>query len=166
MTDPAPSNPAPPDYITSLRSLIGTRPVNLMGAVGLVLNGRGDLLLQRLAGRDVWGVPGGLCELGEPPLEAMRREVREETGLEVRGARLLDLLTTGHRQLPNGDEAYFYTAVYHVTDWHGTPVPDGVEGVEVAFFGPDDLPSLRGQPGAWAAEWLRARGPRATSPRP
>lgn len=137
-----------------------------MGAVGLILNGRGELLLQRLAGRDVWAVPGGLCELGEPPLEAMRREVREETGLEVRGAELLDLLTTGHGQLPKGDEAYFYTAVYLVTDWQGTPVPDGVEGVDVAFFGPDDLPLLRGQPGEWAARWLRARGALATPTRP
>lgn len=166
MTDPSPSDSAPPDYIAALRSLIGTRPVNLMGAVGLVLNERGELLLQRLAGRDVWAVPGGLCELGEPPLEAMRREVREETGLDVRGAELLDLLTTGHRQLPNGDEAYFYTAVYLVTDWEGTPFPDGVEGVEVAFFGPDDLPPLRGQPGAWAADWLRSRGTLPATARP
>ncbi|ANE44887.1 DNA mismatch repair protein MutT [Deinococcus puniceus] len=137
--------------------MIGTSPVNLMGAVGIILNEAGHVLLQHVAGRDVWGLPGGLCELGEPPQHTMTREVREETGLEVMEFKLLELLTTPHRHLPNGDEAYFYTAVYHVTEWQGTPVPDGIEGIELAFFSPDDLPALRGLPAHWAAKWLLAR---------
>lgn len=154
----------PEDYITYLRSMTGHRPVNLMGAVGLILNDRGELLLQRLAGPELWAVPGGLCELGEPPLNTVKREVLEETGLEVLEAELLDLLVTPHRQLANGDEAYFYTAVYRVTEWRGTPIADGVEGVELAFFGPDALPVLRGQTGAWAGQWLRTRKGTAAQP--
>ncbi|UQN06398.1 NUDIX hydrolase [Deinococcus sp. QL22] len=145
------------DYIPYLRRMVGTSPVNLMGAVGIILNDGGDVLLQRLAGRDVWGLPGGLCELGEPPQQTMTREVREETGLDVLESQLLELLVTPHRQLPNGDEAYFYTAVYHVTHWQGTPVPDSVEGIELAFFGVEGLPALRGQPAHWTANWLLAR---------
>ncbi|MDB5046583.1 MAG: mismatch repair protein MutT [Deinococcus sp.] len=137
--------------------MIGTSAVNLMGAVGIVLNDDGQVLLQRLAGRDVWGLPGGLCELGEAPQHTMTREVHEETGLEVLESTLLELLVTPHRQLPNGDEAYFYTAVYHVTHWQGTPMPDGVEGIELAFFGAEDLPVLRGQPAHWTVNWLLAR---------
>ncbi|THF72024.1 NUDIX domain-containing protein [Deinococcus sp. Arct2-2] len=137
--------------------MIGTNPVNLMGAVGIILNDDRDLLLQRLVGRDVWGLPGGLCELGEPPQHTMTREVWEETGLEVLESKLLELLVTPHRRLPNGDEAYFYTAVYHVTHWQGVPVADGIEGIELAFFSPDDLPALRGLPAHWAVKWLLAR---------
>lgn len=33
--------------------------------------------------------PGGGVELGEPPIEALRREYREETGLEIRPLRVL-----------------------------------------------------------------------------
>ncbi|MBZ9751199.1 NUDIX domain-containing protein [Deinococcus sp. HMF7604] len=143
-----------PDYIAELRAQIGQRPVNLMGACGLIRDEQGHLLLQRLAGQEVWALPGGLCELGEPPLETLRREVWEETALTVQAASLLDLLTTPLRTVANGDQAHFYTAMYRVDAWTGVPVPDGVEGAELAFFAPTALPTLRGQPGEFARVWL------------
>lgn len=36
-----------------------------------------------------WDLPGGMAEANEPPLQAARREVREELGLEVLGGELL-----------------------------------------------------------------------------
>ena len=143
-----------PDYIADLRARIGNDPVNLMGACGLICDPQGRLLLQRLAGRDVWGLPGGLCELAEAPAQTLRREVFEETRLHVHAATLLDLLTTPLRTLPNGHQVSFYTAIYRVDDWSGVPTPDGIEGVELAFFGAHELPSLRGQPGEYARAWL------------
>ena len=35
-----------------------------------------------------WGIPGGFMTKGEQPEEALRRELREETGMEVAAARL------------------------------------------------------------------------------
>jgi ADP-ribose pyrophosphatase YjhB (NUDIX family) len=58
------------------------RPLTTVGA--LVVSPQGRLLLVRTekwGGR--WGVPGGKVEWGESLLEALRRELREETGLEV-----------------------------------------------------------------------------------
>ena len=143
-----------PDYIADLRARIGNDPVNLMGACGLIRDPQGRLLLQRLAGRDVWGLPGGLCELAEAPAQTLRREVFEETRLHVHAATLLDLLTTPLRTLPNGHQAHFYTAIYRVDAWSGVPTPDGIEGLDLAFFGAHELPSLRGQPGEYARAWL------------
>lgn len=36
-----------------------------------------------VGGEEMWTLPGGRVELGEAPLEALRREIREEVSLEV-----------------------------------------------------------------------------------
>lgn len=64
--------------------------------VGGVLVKRGDsfLLVRRgkAPGKGLWSVPGGLVELGERVREAGKREVVEETGLEVEIEELLDVI--------------------------------------------------------------------------
>lgn len=56
----------------------------------LIFNPRGDLLLlQSHKWRGKYVVPGGHIELGETAVEAVRRESREETGLEVNDIRFL-----------------------------------------------------------------------------
>jgi 8-oxo-dGTP diphosphatase len=45
-----------------------------------------------------WGIPGGLLELGETLVQAVSREVREETGLLVEPVELIELLDRIHRQ--------------------------------------------------------------------
>lgn len=47
------------------------------------------VLLHRAEWDDFWALPGGRVELGEPASESLRREMREELGVEVRVERLL-----------------------------------------------------------------------------
>lgn len=71
-------------YIENLRNVVGHQPLILVGTAVAVINNEGEILLQKR--RDgVWGVPGGFMELGESTEEAGRREVLEETGLEIGG---------------------------------------------------------------------------------
>ena len=58
-------------------------------AGALIRDGRGRLLILRPTYKSGWTIPGGQMEAdGETPWEACRREVLEETGLEVRSGRL------------------------------------------------------------------------------
>jgi ADP-ribose pyrophosphatase YjhB (NUDIX family) len=54
-----------------------------MGAFAVICDGVGRVLLCHRRDYDVWNLPGGGVEVGETPWDAVVREVREETGLEV-----------------------------------------------------------------------------------
>jgi 8-oxo-dGTP diphosphatase len=56
-----------------------------LSASACVTNERGDVLLVRTNWRpDTWELPGGQVDAGETPAIAVRREVLEETGIEIR----------------------------------------------------------------------------------
>ena len=64
----------------------------LIGVGALIIHQSKLLIVKRAnePAKGLWSVPGGVVELGEQLHEALRREVREETGLEVDVERLLD----------------------------------------------------------------------------
>ena len=78
-------------------------------AVGAVVVDRGRVLLVH-RGREPlkgeWSLPGGALELGESLAEGLKREIHEETGLEVEPIELIELLDRIHRQSagPNSSE--------------------------------------------------------------
>ena len=153
------STDSTPDYIRYLRVLIGPKPVNLVGAAGAVFNMAGELLLQRKVGAERWTVPGGVSELGEAFEDTLRRELLEETSLVVHAADLWAVVSGEQtfKHLHNGHEFYMYTTLFRVTAWSGTPTPDGLEGAELQFFAPQELPPLAGPVGRrlvdiWLAE--------------
>ena len=79
--------------------------------VGCLIEHAGEILLLHRHDDDemanVWGLPGGGKEEGENVLEAMRREIREETGIETEPERISHLVSHFVKQPP-------YDFVYHV----------------------------------------------------
>ncbi|HLL14238.1 MAG TPA: NUDIX domain-containing protein [Pyrinomonadaceae bacterium] len=64
-----------------------------VGAIVLDEGGRVLLLQHEFRTGSGWGIPGGFIERGEQPLEALRRELREEIGLEFDAAELVRVRT-------------------------------------------------------------------------
>ena len=131
------------DYVRDLRAALGSRPVNFVGAAGVIQNAAGEVLLLRRVGSERWGLVTGISELGEALEETLRREMEEEAGLTLHRAELLDMLSPDSlSRVANGDEFYPYTALFRVTKWSGTPRPDRVEIAEARFFPLNSLPPL------------------------
>ena len=59
-----------------------------VGVSGVVLNQKGQILLVQRNDSKAWSLPGGIVENGESPDQAVVREVKEETGLDVDIVRL------------------------------------------------------------------------------
>ncbi|AIM06097.1 TPA: NUDIX domain-containing protein [Bacillus anthracis] len=129
-------------YIEELRKVVGSRPLNLAGVAVAVFNEQRQILLQQRQ-NGIWGVPGGFVELGESTEEAGRREVFEETGVEIGTLQLISVFSGKEFfvKLPNGDEFYPITIAYLCKDIKGGLLKaDGIESLSVQFFDFDKLP--------------------------
>ena len=130
------------DYIKTMRQLIGSRPMLLPGVRALIFNPRGEILLLRRLDMPRWCLPSGSVELEETALDALKREVAEETSLVVLKAEPMGLYSgpTQRFTYPNGDEIYCFSIAFVVRQWEGEPRPDGIEGSELRFFEMSQLP--------------------------
>lgn len=112
----------------------------LPGAFAAVFDDQGRLLCVRHNyGDGRWSLPGGGIEDGETVVAALRREIREETGLEVEPARLI---TSYSRPEPGRQSVLIRCKVTG-----GELIPSNDEIAEVAFFAEDELPATLGPAG-------------------
>jgi 8-oxo-dGTP pyrophosphatase MutT (NUDIX family) len=108
----------------------------------VIINEKEEVLLQQRSDTGRWGLPGGSVELGETALEALKREVLEETGLVVISTEPMALYSGPQQRFtyPNGDEVQCFALAFIVRDWEGIPCPDGIEGTQIRFWPRNRLP--------------------------
>ncbi|WP_199425655.1 NUDIX hydrolase [Thermaerobacillus caldiproteolyticus] len=130
-------------YIEELRSLVGHRPLILVGSLVIIKNKNGEILLQqRKHPHGFWGLPGGLMELGESTEETARREVLEETGLTIGNCKMIDVISGANNYVKaaNGDEFYMVTIVYETNEFFGDLHMDPNESLDLRFFHVEQVP--------------------------
>lgn len=113
------------------------------GVAAAVFDSSGRVLLGKRADNGLWGLPSGRVEPGETIEEAVRREVREETGLGIEVIRLVGVYSDPASQVfayPTGETVQFVTCGFRGRIVGGRLRPDGKETTAVAFFDPGRLP--------------------------
>jgi ADP-ribose pyrophosphatase YjhB (NUDIX family) len=108
-------------------------PVAAVAAV--VFDDQDRLLLVRRGkepGKGLWGIPGGGVELGEQLDEAIKRELREETGLKVKP---IDIITVVDRVYRDDDGLIrFHYIIVEFLCRAGNGVPRASDDVDRALW--------------------------------
>ena len=108
-------------------------------AVAVLVHQSGRVLLARRANqphRGLWTLPAGFVDAGEDPAQAAQRECLEETGLQVKITKLLDVFS--NREYPGGADILI---VYYADIISGELHP-GDDVDQVDFFLLKQLPPL------------------------
>jgi len=110
-------------------------PRFLVTVSAVVLDERGRVLLLQHEFRagSGWGIPGGFLEKGEQPLDGLRRELREEVGVEVEAAEIVRVRTL---RRPQQVEIHFRCRLRPSQ----TAEPSSMEINFARWFAPDALP--------------------------
>ncbi len=116
-------------------------PDHPMVGVGGVVIHRGRVLLIRRGGEPLkgeWSLPGGLVELGEELAEAARRELKEETGLDVEP---LEILTVFDRIFREGRRVrYHFVIVDFACRLKGGRLAPASDVLDARWVRREDLP--------------------------
>lgn len=112
----------------------------MVGVGGVVISNGRALLIRRggppLEGQ--WSIPGGMLEVGETLLEGVRRELLEETGIEVRVGELIDVFERINLD-GDGKTRYHFVVLDYLCEAMSGEARAGSDVTDVAWAGPTEL---------------------------
>ncbi len=122
-------------FISTVIGIIFRHPITGTTIIPVLPDGR-IVLVQRSDSRE-WGLPGGIIDWGEDISHAAKRELKEETGLDiVKIVRLVGVYSS-----PDRDPRLHSISVVLAAEVTGELVAeDKLEVLQVKAFKPEDLP--------------------------
>ncbi len=122
-------------FISTVIGIIFRHPITGTTIIPVLPDGR-IVLVQRSDSRE-WGLPGGIIDWGEDISHAAKRELKEETGLDiVKIARLVGVYSS-----PDRDPRLHSISVVLAAEVTGElAAEDKLEVLQVKAFKPEDLP--------------------------
>ena len=129
-------------YIENLRKYVGHEPILTAGVGLFVINEDNKVLMELRTDYNTWGFPGGSMELGESFEDTARRELKEETNLEIDELKLKKIISGKEtfREYPNGDKLYDVTAIFVVKKYHGNLKINDKESKKLEWFPINKIP--------------------------
>ncbi|MFD3157018.1 NUDIX domain-containing protein [Haloimpatiens sp. FM7330] len=132
-------------------------------AAVIIFDDKNNVLLQKRADVDLWGIPSGHFEPGETITNTAVREVFEETGLNIKVVRLIGVYSDPKTQVfeyPDGRVTHFVTCCFEGKIIGGNISNDSPETLDIKFFPVNNLPKniLRMHP-MWLKDALSEEGP-------
>jgi mutator protein MutT len=112
--------------------------------VGALIFRRGRILMAQRGKQPMkgaWSLPGGALEIGESLDAAIRREVREETGLEVKPVKVFEIFERIMRD-SRGAPEYHYVLIDYICRVVGGDLRAGDDVCRVEWVLERDLPKL------------------------
>lgn len=127
------------DYVSWIRSKVGQEMIFLNVANAIISNDKGEVLFQRRGGHseEAWATPGGAMELGESAVDALKREILEETGLQIEIEGLVGIYTRNTQAVyPNGDTCQMVLHSFACRPTGGELKVDNKETLELRWVDP------------------------------
>lgn len=144
-------------YLWRLRQRVGSELVLMPGAMVVLRDGEGRVLLTQRVDDGSWCLPAGNAEEGAGFAATAAAELREETGAIVPAAELRPFACLSRPELhtveyENGDVTHCFAMCFWAERWDGELRPDEEEVRELGFFALDQLPRPLHPPTATALE--------------
>ncbi|WP_283678891.1 NUDIX hydrolase [Lentilactobacillus sp. Marseille-Q4993] len=131
------------DYVKEIRALVGHKPIFLNACGGALFNEQGEILLQQRSDTGNWSLPGGMMEYGETFAETVRREYKEDSGIEIEPVAQIGVFENGYTKYPNGDETQIISVLYLVKQIGGQRITKPVfETLKTDYFDIHHIPPL------------------------
>lgn len=123
-------------------------PGNPRVAVGAVVFKDGCVLLVRRGqppAENLWAIPGGRVEIGETLKEAAEREIREETGIQIRAAKPIYTFDVIDRDVA-GKVRFHYVIVDLAADYVRGEPSAGDDALEARWVSANEMNGLEVSP--------------------